>query len=88
MITMTELPSRAEVLAKLTDAERWALVEPHDPDVVTLRQARNHPPCPECGKDYFWTPGGTMLVCLGCALHPPVARYKRDDSGRNLLSPA
>ena len=66
---MSELPAREAVLAKLTMAERWALEEPFSPDIVELRKATDEPPCPQCGKDEFWEPGCTMLVCLGCALH-------------------
>ena len=58
-----------------------------DPDVVMLRRARDYPPCPACGKDEYWTPRGTMLVCLGCVIHQPIPRYMRDDSGRNMLTP-
>jgi hypothetical protein len=83
---MSEIPSKAEVLSKLTMAERWALEDPIDFDVATLRRARNHPPCPTCGNDEYWAGHGTMLVCLHCALHNALPWFHRDDSGRNLLS--
>lgn len=82
---MNQLPDKAEVLAKLTMAERWALEEPWDPGTMTLKQATDHPPCPACGEDEYWAPGRTTLVCLRCALHPPVPRNRRDESGRNLI---
>lgn len=82
---MSELPTREAVLAKLTAAERWALEEPFDPDTVEFRRAKDHPPCPACGNDEYWTPRHTMLVCLKCALHQPIPRSRRDASGRNLI---
>jgi hypothetical protein len=82
---MSELPTRETVLAKLTNAERWALEDPAGPGEVELRRATDHPPCPACGEDEYWTPGHTTLVCLRCALHAPISRSLRDAGGRNLI---